>query len=170
MSQARNFSMIALCAVLLLAAGCKDKNAPQIESLNGAVNTPSWQSPKIYDMTSTMTPVVKIDFTQSFSSEQLAEIKDKMTDGQIAHEGDLLAAFSGNTCLGVDTLNADQSGLFYLFISTVNGESAADIQLRYYSTQLRNIFITNESFTFSNDGTLGSSVNAPYTPTWRIDK
>lgn len=165
----KKLMVIASCAVLLMAAGCKDKNTPEAESLVGSVATPSWQAPESYDMTSSMTAIVKIDFTQSFSAEQLAAVKDKMTDGQIVHEGDLLAAFSGENCLGVDTIHADQAGLFFLYMTGSSEENPANVQLRYYSTQLSNIFAANESFAFSNDGHLGS-VSEPYTPAWSIAK
>ena len=160
----KKLMVIASCAVLLIVAGCKDKNTPEVESLVGSVATPSWQAPESYDMTSSMTAIVKID-----SAEQLAAVKDKMTDGQIVHEGDLLAAFSGENCLGVDTIHADQAGLFFLYIAGSSEENPANVQLRYYSTQLSNIFAANESFAFSNDGHLGS-VSIPYTPAWSIAK
>ncbi len=160
------------CAVLLLAAGCSNSNQPQDPAttapLAGAVEQPAWLSPKQYDMTTSMTAIVRIDLTQSFTAGQLAAVKDRLTDGQVAHEGDLLAAFSGENCLGVDTLSADREGLFFLFVTPTDTD-AADIQLRYYSTQLKNIFVAASSFPFSNNGHLGS-VAEPYTPIWTIAK
>ena len=162
---------VSLLTVLtVFIAGCKNQQKPDEPaidtSLIGNVDAPSWQSPEEYDMTTSMTAVIKVDFSQSFTAEQLAGIKDKMTDGQIAHQGDLLAAFSGDNCLGVDTLGADQSKLFFLFM-TAGNSGATDVQLRYYSTQLKNVFVSKTSFPFSNDEHLGS-VAAPHTPTWAI--
>lgn len=165
---------VALLTVLTVSfSGCQDNNNPQdltpFESLVGSVETPAWQSPEDYDMTASMTAIVRVDISQSFTARQLAEVKKKLGTDQVINEGDLLAAFSGETCLGVDTIKVGQTDLFFLFMAGSNDVTAKDIQLRYYSTLLKNILIANQSFAFSNDGHIGS-VKEPYTPTWAIAK
>ena len=105
---------ILLCALLLFAAGCKkdkgnDPVNPQ-ESLNGNVARPAWTAVEVPDMTSSMTAVVKV-----------ANLNGQMVSDQIVNEDDLLAAFSGETCLGTVS---PQDGLFFLFIAGVNDQWA----------------------------------------------
>lgn len=156
------FMTIAICALLLFAAGCKDNNQPSTDpkSIAGNIEKPSWAAPTDYDMTASMTAIVKVDLAKTYPVE-VANDKWQIT------EGDLLAAFSGEKCLGVDTLNADLSGLFFLYISGQNGDNNEDVQLRYYSTTLKNIFVSKELIPFSNDAELGS-VSAPYSPEFAV--
>lgn len=150
--------IVASCALLLIAAGCKKNNSdePELEPIAGNVETPSWTSPETYDMTASMTAIVKVDLSANYAQQVTKE-------GWQTGEGDLLAAFSGETCLGVDTLNADRTDLFFLYIAGVNEEMTEDIQLRYYSKQLKNIFKAKELIPFSNDAQLGSA-SIPYMP------
>jgi len=151
----------ASCALMLIAAGCKDKNPvePELKPITGNTETPSWTAPESYDMTASMTAVVKVDLSQTYP-QQVA--KEEWKTG----EGDLLAAFSGETCVGVDTLEADRTDLFFLYIAGLNEGNNEDIQLRYYSKQLKNIFTATELIPFRNDAQKGS-VSEPYSPEFK---
>ena len=128
---------ILLCALLLFAAGCKDKNAP--ESLNGNVARPTWTAIEVPDMTSSMTAVIKV-----------ANLNGQIVNDSIVNEDDLLAAFSGETCLGTAQ---PQDGLFYLFVAGINNDP---VTLRYYSAHYKNLFEAKDAFPFVNDNHLGT--------------
>ena len=75
----------------------------------------------------------------------------------------------GNRCLGVAQF---VDGLFYLYIINPNQEGGAEadnaeIHLKYYSAELKNIFASEEAITFLNDIQLGT-VREPYTPKFII--
>lgn len=153
--------IVATCALMLIAAGCKDKTPvePELDPIAGNVETPSWTAPESYDMTASMTAVIKVDLSQTYPRQVEKE-------GWKTGEGDLIAAFSGETCIGVDTLGADRADLFFLFMSGLNEGDIEDVQLRYYSKQLKNIFKATELIPFRNDAELGS-VSEPYTPEFK---
>jgi len=145
---------IILCALLLLAAGCKkdpgtDPDNPQ-KNLNGDVARPTWTVPEDYDYTSSMTAVIKVE-----------KLNGQMVDIQLVNDSDVLAAFSGETCLGIATYD---SGLFYLYIAGP-GES---VTLRYWSAHYKNLFAA-EPITFVNDTQLGTTAE-PYKPNWVVAK
>ena len=140
--------LIATCALLLLAAGCNDKNKP--ETITGNVAAPAWTAPEKYDMTSSMTAIIRVDLAVNYP-DQVAKAQ-----WQVA-EGDVLAAFSGETCLGVAEL---VDGLYYLYITAPS--EGTNVKLKYYSAALKNIFVS-EPITYSNDAHLGSE-SAPYIP------
>ena len=141
---------ILLCALLLFAAGCKDKNAP--ESLNGNVARPTWTAIEVPDMTSSMTAVIKV-----------ANLNGQIVNDSIVNEDDLLAAFSGETCLGTAQ---PQDGLFYLFVAGINNDP---VTLRYYSAHYKNLFEAKDAFPFVNDDHLGT-VAEPFIPTFVVVK
>ena len=98
------------------------------------------------DMTSSMTVIVKVSF---------------------AEQAGTLAAFIGDDCCAVTTSVDFVDGLYYLYISpSAQGE---DVQLKFYSPNLKRIFEAKETFPFVNDDRLGSP-SAPYTPTWTVAK
>lgn len=149
---------ILLCALLLFAAGCKndpekEPESPQQEeqrapqTLNGNAGKPAWEVTKDYDMTSSMTAVVKADL--------LASYPDLAKDFAL-EDDDLLAAFSGETCLGVAS---PQDGLFFLYIGAPVTGNPSSITLRYYSTHYKNIFVATDEFSFVNDAHLGTVAN-----------
>ncbi len=143
--------ILALCVLSLCTFfGCKDKkNEP--ESLVGSVAKPAWTALADYDMTSSMTAVVKVSLSANYTAEQLSAASYQLSTS------DIVAAFAGNECLGVAT---PQDGLFFLYIcAPTKGEQ---VTLKYYSAALKNIF-TAEPFAFANDTQLGS-VAAPYKP------
>jgi len=167
----KKLMILMSCAMLMLAVGCKKNDEPKpdpqpdpqpqpevLDSISGSVSQPSWAAPESYDMTASMTAIVSVDLSLTYPKQVEAE-KWKLADG------DLLAAFCGDKCLGVDTLEADRNNLFFLYIAGLNNEDIKDVQLRYYSKQVKNIFKSNSTFSFSNDSQLGS-VGTPYTPEW----
>lgn len=143
MLQVRNYSLIVLCAVLF--ASCEQKD-PYVNP--GNVEDPQWKvTVDTNDMTASMTAIVKVSFTDKQGT---------------------LAAFMGDDCGGI----ADYiDGLYYLYISpSANGGSVlANVQLRFYSPDLKRVFVSKQTFPFVNDGNQGS-VSAPFTPEWEVAK
>ena len=138
-----NFQFAIILAVLLIAAGCENTD-PFVDP--GDTPNPNWVITVENDMTSSMTAVVKVSFAQS--------------------EG-ILAAFIGSDCCGVTTSENYNEGRYNLYISpSAQGE---DVQLKFYSPNLKRIFEAKETFPFVNDDRLGSP-SAPYTPTWTVAK
>ena len=157
----KGFILFISCAMLMLVACDKDKkNKP--ETITGESSAPAWSSPVDYDMTSSMTAVVRVDLAISYSEQVAALGKEYITDG------DMLAAFSGDVCLGVDTMKQENNGLFFLFI-TAPESTDNNVQLKYYSSVLKNIFIASEPLTFRNDDVLGT-VSEPLTPVFVKEK
>ena len=148
----RVFSII-VCTLLLIVSGCGKPVKEEPKSIIGSTEQPSWTAPMDYDMTSSMTAIVKIDLSGVYTSEQLSAAKYELTDG------DLVAAFAGNECLGVAEL---QDGLYYLYICAPTSEQ--DVTIHYYSKVLKTIF-RSAPFAFADGGHLGS-IASPYTPTF----
>ena len=136
------------CGLLLIAAGCKKDKSDEPEPFSSNVPSPDWIAPIIHDYTSSATAVVRVDLA--------AQHPDMAADFVIMDE-DVLAAFSGNTCLGTATL---QGSLFFLYIASpeLNGgdEEAVSITLKYYSAHYKNIFVASDAFTFSSNAHLGT--------------
>ena len=135
-------SLIALCTVLV--AGCKNQEPvdPYVEP--GNTPDPKWEITVENDMTSSLTAIVKVSFAKS--------------------EG-TLAAFMGGECCGIAQYI---EGLYWLYVSPAT-EAGSDIQLRFYSPELKRIFEAKETFPYSNDDRKGT-VDAPYTPQWEEKK
>ena len=149
-------SVLVPCTLLLLAAGCTN-NATPPESLTGSVDKPAWSAPAEYDMTSSMTAVVKVDLSSLYTAEQLSGANYHLSDE------DIVAAFCGDECLGISTAS---EGLFFLYIcAPTRGDN---VTLRYYSSALKHIYI-DAPFTFANDRHLGS-VAEPYIPQFVAEK
>ena len=140
MLQVRNYSLIVLCAVLF--ASCEQKD-PYVNP--GNVEDPQWKiTVDTTDMTASMTAIVKVSFTDKQGT---------------------LAAFMGDDCGGI----ADYiDGLYYLYISP-SANSNANVQLQFYSPDLKRVFVSKQTFPFVNDGNQGS-VSAPFTPEWDVAK
>ena len=148
--------IIASCALMLLAAGCKQKPV-EPESIIGTTVRPVWTDPEDYDMSSSMTAIVKVDLSKTYTAEQLNAANYQQT------AEDLLAAFSGDKCLGV----AEQvNGLFFLYITAP--EEGSNVTIKHYSSVLKNIF-TAQPVAFRNDTQLGT-VSEPYLPAWTVVK
>lgn len=141
MSQVRNWSKLSIIlAVLLLAAGCKNSD-PFVDP--GDTPDPHWEVTIENDMTASMTGVVRVSFA--------------------SNEG-TLAAFMGEECCGV----ADYiDGLYHLYLSPAN--ETTDVQLRFYSPDLKRIFVATSTFPFRNDIQLGTVAN-PHTLSWTVAK
>ncbi len=143
MLQVRNYSLIVLCAVLF--ASCEQKD-PYVNP--GNVEDPQWKiTVDTTDMTASMTAIVKVSFTGKQGT---------------------LAAFMGDDCGGI----ADYiDGLYYLYISpSANGGSVlVNVRLRFYSPDLKRVFVSKQTFPFVNDGNQGS-VSDPFTPEWEVAK
>ena len=145
MLQVRNCKVLVLCTLLLLAAGCKDKNVPVNPYVTpGNTENPGWVINVENNMTASMTAVVEVSFAQ--------------TEG-------ILAAFIGDQCCGIAEYLADY-GLYWLYLSPAT-EEGGDVQLRFYSPELKRIYDATETFPFRNDTQLGS-VAAPYKPEWNV--
>lgn len=156
MKNFRKFAFV-LCALTLCAlVGCKNENQPvdpgKSEAIHGNVPKPEWKAPEKYDMTSSMTAIIKVDLSQKYAA-QLDTAKYELKDE------DLVAAFADEECLGVVS---PKEGLFSLYICapTVNTNM---IVIRYYSASLMNIFEDQGKLTYQNDGRIGTP-GAPYTP------
>ncbi len=146
-----------LCSLLCVFVGCKNDKEKEPESFVSDKARPTWTIPEDYDYTSSMTAVVKVDLA--------AQYPDKAADFQL-NDKDLLAAFSGEECLGVAS---PQDGLFYLYIVTPsgsNGQIVNDqmIKLVYYSAHYKNLFEAADAFPFANDTQQGT-VAEPFIPT-----
>lgn len=156
MSQARNckklFALCSLFLVLCSLTGCKDKGKDP-ESLFGNAARPTWTVATDYDFASSMTAVIRVDLTAQYPSSA----KDF-----VLKDDDLLAAFSGDRCLGVAS---PQDGLFYLYVTGADGE----VSLRYYSAYYTNIFLAKDAFPYQNDTQLGL-VSAPFVPQFVLEK
>ena len=146
MLQVRNCKIPALCSLLLVAlVGCKDKEQPVNPFVDpGTTENPNWVVSGDNNMSSSMTAIVKVSFAKS--------------------EG-ILAAFIGNDCCGLANYNTDL-GLYWLYISPAT-EAGGNVQLRFYSPELKRIFDATTTFSFSNDTQLGS-ITEPYTPEWKV--
>ena len=99
-----------------------------------------------FDLTSSMTAVVKVDLKAQYPNIA----KDFVLD-----DTDLLAAFSGDICLGV---TSPDEGLFYLYIGVPIGVTPSSVTLRYYSAHYKNLFEHKDAFPYLNDECLGTCV------------
>ena len=97
----------------------------QTETLAGNVARPTWTAPEVSDMSSSMTAVVKVDL----KAQYLETAADFVLDNN-----DLLAAFSGETCLGTAQ---PQEGLFFLYIAAPVTGNPSSVTLRYYSAHYK---------------------------------
>ena len=146
------YSVICILSVLtVLFSSCEKtpQNTPETFASDKA--RPTWTAIEQSDMSSSMTAVVKVDLKAQYP-ESAADF--------VLNEGDLLAAFSGETCLGTATL---QDGLFFLYIAgqTSNSDSGLTsksdaVTLRYYSAHYKNLFEAKDAFPFVNDNHLGT--------------
>ena len=85
----------------------------------------------------------------------------------IASQPGILAAFIGDDCCGVTSSENYIDGRYHLYISpSAQGE---DVQLKFYSPDLKRIFVAKRTFKYTNDDRLGT-VDAPYTPEWTVAK
>lgn len=154
MSQVRNYknlrtlSVCVLCSVFCVLTGCKGKNDPvNPYATLGTTENPNWVITVENDMTTSMTAVVRVSFTE---------------------QPGILAAFIGNDCCGIAEYIADYE-VYVLYISPAAKDQSqtSDVQLRFYSPGLKRIYEATTTFPFRNEAQLGSP-NAPYSPDWIV--
>ena len=150
-----------LSAIAVFFAGCQ-KNEP--ETFFSDKTRPSWTSPQKSDMSSSMTAVVKVDLKAQYP--ETAAYWTRSDD-------DLLAAFSGETCLGVAEWVSDAEA-YWLYIAAplTNDKSQMTNQavtLRYYSAHYKNLFEAKDAFEYHNDTQQGTADN-PLIPTFVVVK
>ena len=134
-------SKLFLFALLLLFAAC-DKDPFSTE---GKVEDPKWTVTVDNDMTSSMTAIVQVSFAENQGT---------------------LAAFVGDACCGVAEY---VEGRYFLYIIGPQSENPVDISIRFYSPDLKRIFVAKETIPFVNDSSLGS-VSEPLTFEWEVAK
>ena len=138
-----NFQFAIILAVLLIGAGC-EKADPVVNP--GDTPNPNWEITVENDLMSSMTVIVKVSFAEK--------------------EG-ILAAFIGDDCCGVTSSENYIDGRYNLYISP--SEQGEDVQLKFYSPDLKRIFVAKYTFKYVNNDHLGSPSN-PYTPEWTVAK
>ncbi len=146
-----------LTVVTVFMAGCKDQNAPL--SLVGNKPQPTWQAPAEYDLSTSMTVILKVSLTPSFTEAQLVAANYQHS------ADDRLAAFEGETCLGVGEYKAQYNAYWLYIDAPQNGDK---VTIKYYSAALKNIFVATEALVYSSHGMIGS-ISEPYTPLWVIE-
>ena len=154
MLQARNCKVFVLCSLFLAAlVSCKGKEEPVDPYVTpGTTENPNWVLSGDNNITISMTAIIKVSFAKSEGS---------------------LAAFIGNECCGIANYDADL-GLYWLYISPATEEGddpspMTNVQLKFYSPDLKRIFVATSTFPFGIDAQLGS-ITEPYTPEWTVAK
>ena len=154
----RSFSILLLTAALCFAS-CDDKNkptpTPTEQDLYGNAARPTWTAIEVPDMTASMTAVIKVQKLAGVA------IPDSCVGGN-----DVLAAFSGETCLGIAQ---PQDGLFFLFVASPVTGNPSSVTLRYYSAHYKNLFEAKDAFPFINDDHLGT-IAEPFKPAFVVAK
>lgn len=146
------FVVAVLMAVLFTACETKPVN-PEPETLYGNVAKPQWADTSSYDYSSSMTAIIKVDLAARYP----ALAKDFVLD-----EKDVLAAFSGDKCIGVAKVT---QGIFFLYVTGTDGA----VTLRYYSGHYSNLFVVKDAFVYQNDLIVGS-YSKPFTPVFELEK
>lgn len=137
--------------ICLAFAACEPKQPA--ESFYGNESRPTWVAPQEHDMTVSMTAVVKVDLAAQYPNQAADFVRTS---------DDLLAAFAGETCLGVAE---EVNGLYFIYIAGAEG----DVTLRYYSAHYKNLFEAKDAFPFVNDTQLGTTAE-PYIPKLQVVK
>lgn len=144
MSQVRNYRLMAkgywlmaLCSFLLI--GCENAD-PFVNP--GKVENPNWEETVENNISSSMTVIVKVSFTEQ--------------------EG-VLAVFMGDVCCEVGTYI---DGLYHLYITPAT-EEGGEVQIRFYSPELKRVFVAKEPLIYHNNDHIGT-ISAPYTPEWQV--
>ena len=139
----RALSVCVLCSVFCVLTSCEKKGQPVDPYVDpGTTENPQWKiTVDTTDMTASMTAIVRVSFAKS--------------------EG-TLAAFMGEDCCGIAEYT---DSLYWLFISPSTTANA--VRLKFYSPDLKRIFVAKETFPFVNDDHKGSC-EQPFTPTWEV--
>ena len=155
--ETKKYLYAVLCVLTVLAvlfSSCEKKSSSST-SLNGNVARPTWTAPAQTDMTSSMTAVIKVDLA--------AQYPDQTADWQRSDD-DLLAAFAGETCLGVGVWK-EEAGAYWLYIAGTEGA----VTLRYYSAHYKNLFEAANAFPYVNDTQKGTA-DTPFIPAFVVVK
>lgn len=146
MLQVKNYSKVlavfVLCSLFFALTSCEN---PDPFTTPGNVENPNWTVTVENDMTASMTALVKVSFTSQPGT---------------------LAAFIGDDCCGVAEYKPEY-GLYWLYISNDQRQTTNDIQLRFYSPDLKRIFVATSTFPFGNETHLGTFTD-PLTPDWKV--
>ena len=134
-------AVMACCALMAVVFYSCQQEDPFKDQ--GNVPDPQWTASAVNDMMASMTAVVRVT---------------------IGENAGTLAAFMDGACCGV----ADNvEGLYFLYICPTAAEGP--VTLRFYSPDLKRIFISRDCFAFSNDENIGS-VSEPFTCKWEEEK
>lgn len=158
MKELRLLCLMIVAAMSMFVTSCKNKDKDP-DSIVGDVSKPAWTEPENYDYSSSMTAIVTVDMTTAYTAAQLNEV------GYQSSDNDVLAAFCGNTCLGLGEFDKDHN-VYWLYISAP--DSGDQVTLMYYSAVLRHIYAA-EPFQYQSDGNRGT-IEQPYTPKWVLSK
>jgi len=132
-----------LIALAVLFAACDKKDEPTPEkNLYGDIARPAWTAPVNPDPNVSMTAVIAV--------QKLAGVN---IPDSVVSANDVLAAFSGETCLGIAKY---EEGLFFLYIASPVTGNPSSVTLRYYSAHYTNLFEAKDAFRFINDDHLGT--------------
>ena len=141
-----------LTALAVFFTACKGKEQPVAPYLTpGSTENPNWGVSGDNDLTASMTAIVKISFTD---------------------QPGILAAFIGNDCFGIAEYK-EEYGLYWLYIAPATKEGMnyqspiTNVQLKFYSPNLKRIFVATSTLPFVNDTNHGT-IAAPYTPSWTV--
>ena len=104
-------------------------------------------------MTSSMTAIVSVDLA--------AQYPDLAADWRRL-DMDLLAAFSGETCLGITSWD-EEAGAYMVYIGAPMTGNPSSITFRYYSAYYMNLFEAPNAFEYKNDTSKGT-VAEPFVP------
>lgn len=153
----KTFFCILACSmvVLVLMTACKKKQDPETFLSDKA--RPTWTTPDKQDMTSSMTAVIKIDLKTQYPV---------LASDFVLNDNDLIAAYSGETCLGTAS---PKDGLFFLYVGAPVGVTPSSVTLKYYSAYYKNIFEAKDAFPFVTDGIIGK-ISKPFVPTLVVVK
>ena len=152
--------IFVLCTLSLCTfVGCKKDPEKEPETFVSNVTRPTWTAPAESDITSSMTAVIKVDLK--------AQYPETAADWQRL-DNDLLAAFAGETCLGIGAWK-EEAGAYWLYIAAPVTGNPSSVTLRYYSAHYKNLFIAADAFPFRNDDHLGT-VAQPLTPKFTVVK
>ncbi len=154
--------ILCYALLVLLAVGCKGKNDPTDPTkvdIVGNQSSPAWTAISEFDPLISMTMLVDVDLNLSYPEQVRAF--EAASETAIVGPGDKMAVFSEEQCLAVTELNDD--GNFYLYVAQPKSQTVRSIQLRYYSAALKNIFVSEETYSFANETQLGTYAN-PFMP------
>jgi len=151
------YSVLCILSVLtVLFAACDKKDDPTPEkNLYGDIARPAWTIPANPDPNISMTAVIAVQKLEGIT------IPDSVVSAN-----DVLAAFSGETCLGIAKY---EEGLFFLYIASPVTGNPSSVTLRYYSAHYKNLFEAVNAFPFVNDTQQGTP-DIPFIPQFVVVK